>query len=209
MRLSVSRTKNACSYYIIDSYRGLDGKVKTKVIEKLGTEKHIKETYAVEDAEQWCRQYLETKKAEEAKIKSQNCRSITIKLAENLPKDEKALTYNAGYLVLEKIYHEFGIANICSEIQAKHPHVKGFSLNKVLKAMLFGRVLNPSSKLSLSNKVQQQMLECPNAQIQHIYRAMDLIAKHHDLIQDRLYYYSNKSMPRNVNMSQPTEKDLI
>ena len=42
MRLSVSRTKNACSYYIIDSFRGLDGKVKTKVIEKLGTEKHIK-----------------------------------------------------------------------------------------------------------------------------------------------------------------------
>ena len=81
MRLSVSRTKNACSYYIIDSYRGLDGKVKTKVIEKLGTEKHIKDTYAVDDAEQWCRQYLETKKAEEAKIKSQNCRSITIKLA--------------------------------------------------------------------------------------------------------------------------------
>ena len=49
MRLSVSRTKNACSYYIIDSYRGLDGKVKTKVIEKLGTEKHIKDTYAVDD----------------------------------------------------------------------------------------------------------------------------------------------------------------
>ena len=146
MRLSVSssRTKNACSYYIIDSFRGLDGKVKTKVIEKLGTEKHIKETYSVEDAELWCRQYLETKKAEEKKIKSKSCRTISIKLAENLPKDEKALTYNAGYLVLEKIYHEFGIANICSEIQAKHPHVKGFSLNKVLKAMLFGRVLSPS-----------------------------------------------------------------
>ena len=44
MRLSFSRTKNACSYYIIDSYRDLDGKVKTKVIEKLGTEKYIKET---------------------------------------------------------------------------------------------------------------------------------------------------------------------
>ena len=42
MRLSVSITKISCSYYIIDSFRGLDGKVKTKVIEKLGTEKHIK-----------------------------------------------------------------------------------------------------------------------------------------------------------------------
>ena len=199
MRLSVSRTKNACSYYIIDSFRGLDGKVKTKIIEKLGTEKHIKETYGVEDAELWCRQYLETKKAEEERIKSKSCRTISIKLAENLPKDEKALTYNAGYLVLEKIYHEFGIANICSEIQAKHPHVKGFSLNKVLKAMLFGRVLSPSSKLSLSNKVQHQMLECPNVQVQHIYRAMDLIAEHYDLIQDRLYYYSNKTLKRNVN----------
>ena len=41
MRLSFSRTKNACSYYIIDSYRGLDGKVKTKVIEKLGANSSV------------------------------------------------------------------------------------------------------------------------------------------------------------------------
>lgn len=199
MRLSKSKTKNACSYYIIDSYRNEQGKVKTHVIEKLGTEKFIKETYGVLDAEQWCRDYLEKRKVEAAKIKSKQCRTISVEYAENLPKADDSAIFNGGYLFLEKIYHEFGLSNICDEIQSKHPHVKGFSLNKVLKAMLFGRILSPSSKLALTNDIQYKMLECPNAQVQHVYRAMDLLTEHSNLIQDRLFYYSDRSMPRNVN----------
>ena len=146
MRLSFSRTKNACSYYIIDSYRDLDGKVKTKVIEKLGTEKYIKETYGVEDAEKWCRQYLETKRIEAEKQKQQRQRKISIDLFENLPKEEKSIVYNAGYLFIEKIYHEFGLELICKEIDAKYSHVKGFSLNKTLKALIFEKILNSTAE---------------------------------------------------------------
>lgn len=192
MRLSFSRTKNACSYYIIDSYRDLDGKVKTKVIEKLGTEKYIKETYGVEDAEKWCRQYLETKRIEAEKQKQQRQRKISIDLFENLPKEEKSIVYNAGYLFIEKIYHEFGLELICKEIDAKYSHVKGFSLNKTLKALIFEKILNSTAE-------PIELIEPYKIRPQDLSRALELIDKHQDLIQERLFFYSNKAQQRNTD----------
>ncbi|MDY3929852.1 MAG: hypothetical protein SOZ34_10900 [Clostridia bacterium] len=49
MRLSVSKSKNATSFFVIRSiYSG--GKRTSEVVEKLGNEQYIKDTYNCDDA---------------------------------------------------------------------------------------------------------------------------------------------------------------
>ena len=57
MRLQISRTKNAASFYVVKSAY-VNKKRTSIIVEKLGTEKHICETYDVDDAEAWARAYV-------------------------------------------------------------------------------------------------------------------------------------------------------
>mgnify|MGYP000469443824 CR=1 FL=1 len=54
MRLMISPSKNAKSFYVIKSVQK-NGKNTSEIVEKLGTETFIKETYGVDDAEAWAR----------------------------------------------------------------------------------------------------------------------------------------------------------
>ncbi|MCR5536170.1 MAG: hypothetical protein K6F05_02005 [Succinivibrio sp.] len=122
-------------------YRNEQGKSRSRIVEKLSNEEYIKKTYHVEDARAWCEEYAKRKTAEAKQLALSKNRKVTIKLAELEPKADKSAIFNVGYLILDAIYHQFGLANICEEIRLKHPHVKGFNLNNVLRTMLFGRIL--------------------------------------------------------------------
>ncbi|MGN1281274.1 MAG: IS1634 family transposase [Succinivibrio sp.] len=66
--------------------------------------------------------------------------------------------------------------------------------------MLFGRIVSPSSKLRLVSNVQGKFLDNNELQVQHVYRAMDLLEKHKDLIQKRLFQYTTVALKeRNVS----------
>ena len=199
MRLNKTGKPDNHYYYVIEDYRTPEGYKKTRTIEALGCAKVIREKYGVTDAEQWCRDYIAQKNKEQKESKLHGRRYMTLKLQEHLPKAEKSSIYNAGYLVLDNLYHSFGFSNICSEIMQSHPHIHGFDLNNVLKALLFGRILFPSSQLALTDKYQKKFIEDFDISVQHIYRAMDLLAENNTLIQDRLYYYSSKTVNRNIN----------
>ena len=57
MRLGYSRSKNHTSYYVYKTgYK--NGRNTTVMVEKLGNETFIKETYGVDDAEAWARNYV-------------------------------------------------------------------------------------------------------------------------------------------------------
>ena len=58
MRLQISKSKNATSYYVIKSYRE-NGHNTSKVVEKLGTREQIMERTGCEDPEAWARAYIE------------------------------------------------------------------------------------------------------------------------------------------------------
>ena len=199
MRLNKTGKADNHYYYVIEDYRTAEGYKKTRTVEALGCAREICDKYGVTDAELWCREYINKKNLELKESKLQHSRHMTVKLQENLPKGEKSCLFNAGYLILDSVYHSFGIANICSEIMKSHPHIKGFDLNNVLRTILFGRILFPSSKLALSAKYQQRFIEKFNIDIQHIYRAMDVLSSSNTIIQDRLFYYSSKDVKRNVN----------
>ena len=51
MRLQVTRSKNSCTYYVAKSFRTLEGKYSSKIVEKLGSIEDLIERFGPEDPE--------------------------------------------------------------------------------------------------------------------------------------------------------------
>ena len=200
MYINIVKSVNAVNYYLYESYRNEKGQSKTRIVEKLGNEEEIKRRFDVVDVESWCREYARQKTEEAKKLALKKSRKVTVVFEENKDKAPDSAIFNAGYFILDSVYHSFGLSNICEEIKLKHPHVKGFNLNNVLRAMLFECIVAPSSKLRLVDNIQSKFLEKNELQVQHVYRAMDLLEKHKDLIQKRLFQYTSVALKdRNVS----------
>ena len=59
MKLCVSKSKNSISYYVAESFRGLNGISTTRIIEKLGTEDALKQKLGPDtDIKAWAKQYI-------------------------------------------------------------------------------------------------------------------------------------------------------
>ena len=200
MYINIVKSVNAVNYYLYESYRNEKGQSRTRIVEKLGNEEEIKRRFNVVDVESWCKEYARQKTEEAKKLALKKSRKVTVVFEENKDKAPDSAIFNAGYFILDSVYHSFGLSNICEEIKLNHPHVKGFNLNNVLRAMLFGRIVSPSSKLRLVDNIQIKFLEKNELQVQHVYRAMDLLEKHKDLIQKRLFQYTSVALKdRNVS----------
>ena len=57
-KLTITKSRNARCFYIQTSYRKSDGRMSTKTVRRLGSEKTIKELHGVDDAEAWARGQL-------------------------------------------------------------------------------------------------------------------------------------------------------
>lgn len=70
MRLQVSKTKNAASFYVVQSIYDRKTKKRSNIIvEKLGTYEMLKEQYPDQDPYEWAKKYVETLNEEEKKQK--------------------------------------------------------------------------------------------------------------------------------------------
>lgn len=190
MRLKITKSKNASSLYVIKStYK--DGKHSSKIVEKLGTYAELSERLAGQDPIEWAKEYIaqlnEKEKDEHAKVIVQFSPIKQIDL-------DQQRTYNLGYLFLQQIYYALGLAKICEQITQKHQYE--FDLNSVLSRLIYGRILFPASKLS-TYKLSSNFLEKPEFELQHVYRALEVIAKETDFIQAQLYKNSLKLSKRN------------
>lgn len=193
MRLNKVKSKNAISYYIIRSVRR-NGKNSSEIVEKLGTEKYIRETYGVDDAEAWARERLEEfNRLEEAKVSRTLIPFSTTAL---IPEgDQRA--FNAGYLFLQKIYYQLGLPSICNRIKKEREFE--FDLNSILSRLIYGRVLYPSSKLSCMD-YSKKLIEQPNFDLHQIYRSLSVLAENSDYIQAQLYKNSKKVIKRSTGV---------
>lgn len=190
MRLKITKSKNASSLYVIKStYK--DGKHSSKIVEKLGTYAELSERLAGQDPIEWAKEYIaqlnEKEKEDHAKVMVQFSPTKPIDL-------DKQRTYNLGYLFLQQIYYALGLPKICEQITQKHQYE--FDLNSVLSRLIYGRILFPASKLS-TYKLSFNFLEKPEFELQHVYRALEVIAKETDFIQAQLYKNSLKLSKRN------------
>lgn len=193
MRLQISKSKNATSYYVIKSYRE-NGHNTSKVIEKLGTREQIMARTGCDDPEAWARAYIEElnkkEKAEQKEV------LLHLKPSARIRSGEQK-SFNGGYLFLQKIYHELGLHNICREIS--HHHSFEYNLNSILSRLLYGRILFPSSKLSTFQQ-SQKLLEQPDFELHDVYRALSVIAQESDFIQSELYKNSLKISKRKTGV---------
>ncbi len=190
MRLSISRSKNSASYYVIKTVY-INGKEKTEIVERLGTEKELQEKLEGADPEEWARNYV----AELNRKEQEETRPVllTLQQSRQIEKGEKR-SFNGGYLFLQQLYHRLGIHKICKSISEKHKFT--YDLDAILSRLIYGRILFPSSKLN-TFELSGQLLEPPDFELQHIYRALSVIASEGDFIQAELYKNSRKLAKRN------------
>ena len=143
MRLQISKTKNAASYYVIKTVYS-NGKKMNKIHEKLGTEKNLKQKLGDIDIEQWAKAYVDEINRLEAENKEPD---VIAKYSPSkiISKNENR-SFNGGYLFLERIYHELGIHKICKDISKRYKF--DYDLNSILSRLVYSRIIFPSSKFS-------------------------------------------------------------
>ena len=61
-----------------------------------------------------------------------------------------------------------------------------YDLDSILSRLLYGRILYPSFKLSCHEQ-SKELLEAPNFDLHHVYRALSVLSENSDLIQAELY----------------------
>lgn len=190
MKLTISRSKNAESYYVQKSYRTDSGKSSTRTVERLGTIEEVRARFGEENTMEAVKAYIR----ELTKADKEQSRDVLVKLSQGkmIRKGERRC-FNGGYLFLQKVYHELGLDRICRRLERKRRNK--YDLDGILSTLLYTRVLYPGSKLS-SLEDAGRFIEQPEADIHQVYRALSLLAEESDDIQAAVYKNSLKFGPR-------------
>ena len=193
MRLGWAKKGNSVSYYVHKTIR-VDGKNKSLVIKRLGSEKYICETYGVTDAKAWAKEQVrlmnEAEQEDVAKFNIELCAGT------DLVMDEQR-RFNGGYLFLQDIYYELGLHKICRAISGRH--FFEYDLNDILSRLIYTRILYPSSKRS-SFEDSKKFIEQPSFELYDIYRSLSVMAEESDYIQSRLFKNSSAIQKRNTQV---------
>ena len=192
MRLKVTRSKNSASLYVIKSvYDSKTQSNSSKIVEKLGTEAQLREKLHGEDPYVWANEYIKKLNNQEKEQK----RKVLVPFQQStLISMNEQHFYNGGYLFLQALYHSLGIHRICKAISGKYKFT--FNLDSILSRLIYGRILFPSSKLN-TFQLAGKLLEQPDFELHHIYRALEFLAKENDFIQSELYRNSLSISKRN------------
>lgn len=193
MRLRISKSKNVKIFYVIKTIY-VDGHQKTKTVERLGTEKEILKKSNGLSAEEWAKKYIENLNSNEKQNKIKIIKEFSN--SKQLPLNIKS-SFNGGYLFLQKIYRELKLDKICKQISKKYKFE--YDLDSILSRLIYTRILEPSSKLS-SFESSKNFLEQPNFELQHIYRALEVIANETEFIEAEVYKNSLSVVNRNTKI---------
>ena len=194
MRLKITESKNARSLYVIRStYK--NGKHSSEIVEKLGTYIDLaKKLGGKEDPILWAKKYIADLNENEKK----GNRTVHFEMSPTkLMESNTPVSFNGGYLFLQTIYYALGLDSITKKIAKKHKFT--FDLNSILSNLLYARILFPASKLATIQLVKN-FLEQPSFELQHVYRALGVIAQESNLIQSELYKNSLKVADRNTHI---------
>lgn len=193
MKLTCSKSKNSCTYYIQKSVR-IGNKTTTKSIERLGTVDEIKIRAGNEDPIEWAKEYA--KKLTFAEKESKQGILLKYSPAMLINKNIRN-SCNVGYLFLQDIYYSLGLDKICSVISSRYEN--DYDLNDILSMLVYSRIIFPGSKKS-SLENSQKFIEQPKCSLHQIYRALELLAKENDYLQAELYKNSKSVVGRKTDI---------
>lgn len=192
MRIMKGKSQDPTYHVIQDVKR--NGKRSTEIIENLGNASTIRAKYGIEDVDAWADEYIRKLRAEN----SEKDHKVLIPFnTTQMIKSGEQLSFNAGYLFLQKIYYQLGIPSICSKI--KKNSLFEYNLDSILSRLIYGRILYPSSKLSC-NELSKRLIEQPDFELHQIYRALSVLADNSDYIQAELYKHSKSLVKRNTGV---------
>lgn len=195
MKVNTSKSKNAESFYIKQSFIDGSGKSTSRTIRKLGTlnELLVEHGPTRDDVMAWAKEQarIETEKYELEK----ETLSIPVVFHPNrkIPHGERRC-FDGGYLFLQTIYYELGMDRICRKIRSRHHYE--YDLNAILSDLIYTRILDPGSKRS-SYAAAKKFLEPPTYEQHDIYRALSVLASECGLIQSEVYKNSKAVINRN------------
>lgn len=193
MRVKTTNTSNGKLFYIIKTYYDTKGIEHTLTVEKLGKEHDIRQRTGT-DPMQWAR---ERAKILTQKEKEEN-KDISLAFSpSSLITKHYQYSFNVGYLFLQKIFHELKLDQICDAIQAGSKVT--FPLRDILAKLCYGRILYPSSKQATFH-FSKTLLQQPQFEEHHVYRALDILAEQFDSIQASLYKNSFALGKRNTKI---------
>ena len=189
MRVTLTRSNVAEHVYISKAYRNDKGKSTSKIFKKLGTMAELlpKHDNDREKVLAWAR--------EQARICTEAEKNNTLTVPVEFSQGKQIamgerVSFNGGYLFLQKLFHELGLDKICNNISTKYEFQ--YDLSSVLANLIYARILSPSSKLS-SFEYMQELIETPDFGLHNIYRALDVLEKESDFIQAKIYENTRKS----------------
>ena len=193
MRVRTSKSSKGTRYYIIKTYYDTKGIEHTVTVEKLGNEHEIREKTGRDPAE-WAKERAAF--LTEKELKEQQSISIDFSPSSLITKNHN-YSFNAGYLFLQKVYYDLRLDKICASIQKTEKFE--YDLNDILQKLCYGRILSPASKLS-TYEFSKTLLEQPEFELHHIYKALDVLSDNFDFIQSELFKNSLRQGKRKTGV---------
>lgn len=195
MHVSISRSKNAESFYITRSYIDEKGKSTSKVIRKLGTLAELSERLGTDrdGVLAWAKEQAALETVKYKTEKEQKTVLIPFHADRQLDYDCQKL-YKGGYLFLQYFYYRLGLDRVCRKIRSRYKF--HYDLNAILSDLIYTRILDPGSKRA-SYITAMEFLEKPSYGEYDIYRSLDVLAAECDFIQAEVYKNSNFLVNRN------------
>lgn len=194
MRIKKNKSKNSISYSVIESFRDRNGRSTTRVVEALGNEEDIRKKHPGVDPEEWAKEYAQ--KLTDEKNKQSSHVIARYNPTKQIPLDTRR-SFNIGYLFLQKIYHELKFDKLFQQIQKENQF--SFDLNEIVSRLLYMRILHPASKRGTLEQAQE-LLEPHTIEPQHVYRALDVLEKNMDHIQEAAYKNSKSVVDRQTDV---------
>lgn len=194
MRVKKSISKNSVSYSIIKDITK-NGKRTSVIVERLGNEKEILQKHPEADsAEAFAKAYA---KSLNEKEKQGHTQIVTKYNRTKLIEKNSKRRFNVGHLFINKVLAELGIKDILNPITDSHKIT--FDLAQILTMLVSTRILYPASKKHAYQQAKNFLFP-PTFDIQHVYRALDILAKESDTIEKALYDSSLKIADRNTKI---------
>ncbi|GFN21973.1 IS1634 family transposase [Thermanaeromonas sp. C210] len=165
MFIKITKSRDHQYVQLVRSYRE-NGVVKHKVLLNLGRLDEIENNPSFQ---RLGKRLLELSKA----------REVT-----SLANFSEAQIKNWGYVVYRKIWNQFELPELLKEISAKHK--VQFSLSDASFLMVVQHLLEPRSKLGTYNH-QQRYASLPDVALNHLYRSLDLLSEHKELLEEEMF----------------------
>lgn len=185
MKLSISKSKNAESFYICKSYINNKGVSTSTIVRKLGTLSELIGEHGPtrDDVIAWAKEQVRAETQKYKEDQKNKAVQITFHADRQIDYNRQSF-YRGGYLFLQSIYYSLQLDKTCRKLKNKYKFE--YDLNAILSDLVYSRVLEPASKRS-SFKTAAEFLEKPLYQLHDVYRALDVLGNECDFIQAEAY----------------------